>query len=147
MPCPVQTFFSQTSGTGADLPIQSKEAAANQWNHGLISHVYLLKGYRIDSGTLIIACTCFCLFDPIELNWQSFRCHCPAGYPLKVKCLRKHCLFVDFCSNIHLGPKSRYGIQARLNKMEPKTKKGVPKTGFFGKWFPLQRADIRFQLL
>ena len=42
-------------GTGADLPIQSNEAMANQWMGGLINHLYLLHGHdEGDVQTLVM---------------------------------------------------------------------------------------------
>ena len=42
-------------GTGADLPIQSNEAMANQWMGGLINHLYLLHGHEEgDVQTLVM---------------------------------------------------------------------------------------------
>ena len=38
----VCSFKFYSRGAGADLPIQSNEAMANQWKGGLINHLYLL---------------------------------------------------------------------------------------------------------
>ena len=41
--CAALVFALLSSGTGADLPIQSNEAMAFRWMSGLINHLYLLQ--------------------------------------------------------------------------------------------------------
>ena len=69
-----QLWYSR--GTGADLPIQSNEAMANQWMGGLINHRYLLYGHdEGDVQTLVMRVFpslgfCFKLLVPPQVRWN-----------------------------------------------------------------------------